>query len=316
MADYDVVCVGLLLTDILAKPLQRFPEKGRLELVDTIEMHTGGCALNTGIALARLGARVAMAGLVGQDGFGDFVLETIRREGADPIGVKRTPESGTSATVVLVSPEGERSFVHTMGANALLGIEHIDQDLVERAELLHVGSVGLLPRLDGEPMAQLFAQARAKGVTTSLDTVWDPFSRWLKIVEPVLPHVDIFLPALHEARAITGLEEPHDMARFFLDRGVRVVALKMGDRGCLVTDDEQWIEAPAYPVEVVDTTGAGDAFVAGFLMGWLKNWPLAKIARFANAVGAMCVTAIGATRGVRSLEETLRFMAQFDSSDR
>ncbi|MDZ7373034.1 MAG: carbohydrate kinase family protein [candidate division KSB1 bacterium] len=311
MAEYDVVCLGLMLTDILAQPLRRVPDPGRLELVDRIEMHTGGCALNTGLALARLGARVAMMGLVGEDGFGDFVLQEIRRANADWRSVRRTNAAGTSATVVLVSPEGERSFVHTLGANALLSLEHVDFDVIARSRLLHIGSVGLLPALDGEPMAQVLRRARELGVSTSLDTVWDPMGRWLRIVEPCLPYVDLFLPALHEARAITGLEDPEAIARFFLNRGPKVVAVKMGDQGCLVTDGQQWIREPAYAVNVVDTTGAGDAFVAGFLMGWLKAWPLQKVAQFANAVGAMCVTAIGATQGVRSLEETLAFMDSY-----
>jgi len=216
--------------------------------------------------------------------------------------------------VVLVSPEGERSFIHTLGANALLAPDHVDFDLVGRAQILHIGSVGLLPSLDGEPMAEVLRRARELGATTSLDTVWDPLGRWAKVVEPCLPHVDLFLPALHEARAITGLEEPEENARFFLDRGARIVAVKMGDRGCLVTDGDTWLTVPAYSVDVVDTTGAGDAFVAGFLMGWLRNWTLERIARFANAVGAMCVTSVGATSGVRSAEETLRFMREREAS--
>jgi sugar/nucleoside kinase (ribokinase family) len=308
MAEYDVVCLGLMLTDVLAQPIRRLPDPGRLELVDRIEMHTGGCALNTGLALARLGARVAMMGLVGEDGFGDFVLQEIRRARADCRGVRRTSAAGTSATVVLVSPGGERTFIHSLGANALLGLEHVDFDLIARARILHIGSVGLLPALDGEPMAQVLQRARELGVATSLDTVWDPMGRWLTIVEPCLPYVDLFLPALHEAKAITGLEDPEEIARFFLDRGPRVVAIKMGDRGCLVTDGSTWIRETAFPVEVVDTTGAGDAFVAGFLMGWLKGWPLEQLARLANAVGALCVTAVGATCGVRSLDETLEFI--------
>ena len=307
---YDVISAGLLLTDVLAQPLRTLPEPGRLSLVDRIKLHTGGCALNTGIALARLGARVGLVGLVGEDGFGDYVLQSIQREGADPVGVQRVQTAGTSATVVLVNPEGERSFIHSLGANALFSPEHIDLGLVSQTKIFHVGSVGLLPALDGQPMADVLRQARARGAVTSLDTVWDPFGRWLEIVEPCLPHVDIFLPALHEARMITGLDKPDEIARFFLDRGARVVAVKMGANGCYVADGEQSFHVPGYEVDVVDTTGAGDSFVAGFLVGWLQGWPLEEIARFANAVGALCVTAVGATAGVRSFDETLRFMRE------
>ncbi|NOZ56871.1 MAG: sugar kinase, partial [Calditrichaeota bacterium] len=238
------------------------------------------------------------------------VLQSIQREGADPVGVQRVPSAGTSATVVLINPEGERSFIHTLGANALFSAEHVDLDLAASARIFHVGSVGLLPAFDGEPMAEVFRQVRSRGVITSLDTVWDPFGRWLKVVEPCLPHVDLFLPALHEARMITGLEEPEANARFFLERGAKVVVIKMGAEGCYVADGEREFRVPGYRVDVVDTTGAGDSFVAGFLVGWLQGWPLEKIARFANAVGALCVTAVGATAGVKSFDETLRFMQE------
>ncbi len=307
---YDVISAGLLLTDVLAQPLRTLPEPGLLSLVDTIKLHTGGCALNTGIALARLGVRVGLVGLVGEDGFGDFVIQSIQREGADPVGVRRVSEAGTSATVVLINPEGERSFIHTLGANALFSAKDVDLELAASARIFHVGSVGLLPAFDGEPMATVLQQVRSHGVITSLDTVWDPFGRWLKVVEPCLPHVDLFTPALHEARMITGLEEPEANARFFLERGARVVAVKMGAEGCFVADREHAFHVPGYTVDVVDTTGAGDSFVAGFLVGWLQGWPLEKIARFANAVGALCVTAVGATAGVRSFDETLRFVQE------
>jgi sugar/nucleoside kinase (ribokinase family) len=131
----------------------------------------------------------------------------------------------------------------------------------------------------------------------------------LKILGPYLPYTNYFLPSLPEAQAMTSCQEPLEVARVLLDYGVEVVGLKMGVAGCLVaTRNWDAIRLPAFQVDAVDATGAGDAFVAGFMAGIWHDWPLEKTARFANAVGALCVTEVGASGGVRSLEETLEFM--------
>jgi sugar/nucleoside kinase (ribokinase family) len=131
----------------------------------------------------------------------------------------------------------------------------------------------------------------------------------MDLLAPCLPHLDYFVPSLAEARALTGLDEPEEVARALLDHGVGTVGLKMGADGCLVmTCAGDSLRMPAFEVQAVDATGAGDAFAAGFIAGVWKEWSLEKTARLANAVGALCVTGVGATGGVRSLPETLTFM--------
>ena len=146
-------------------------------------------------------------------------------------------------------------------------------------------------------------------MTTFLDTVWDDTGRWMETLAPCLPFVDYFVPSLPEGQALTGQEEPEKVARALLDCGVGTVGLKMGVDGCLVVSgDDQFIRIPAFKVDALDATGAGDAFAAGFIAGVWHGWDLEKTARFANAVGALCVTGLGASGGVKSLSETLYFM--------
>lgn len=309
---FDVVCLGIMVADVLARPVRRLPERGQLDLVDRIELHTGGCAVNTGIALAKLGVRTSVIGKVGADGFGDFIVNTLHRHGVDVSGVVRDTVANTSATMVLVGPDGERSFIHYLGANAELRQADVDMGLVRQGRILHVAGHNLMSRFDGPEAAAVLAEARSLGVETSLDTAWDASGRWLDLVEPCLHHLDYFVPSFEEARRIAGRDDPAEVARFFLDYGIRIVALKMGEQGCYVTDGERSVRLPAYPVSTVDTTGAGDCFAAGFLAGIVQGWDLEKTARLANAAGAMCVTAIGATSGIRSLEETLSFMAEME----
>jgi sugar/nucleoside kinase (ribokinase family) len=131
----------------------------------------------------------------------------------------------------------------------------------------------------------------------------------MELLEPSLPYIDYFIPSLPEAQAITGLQGPHEVASALIDQGVGNVALKMGSDGCLVmTRDGENIRLPAYDVDVVDATGAGDAFAAGFIAGVWHGWSMEKTAQFATAVGALCVTGMGALGGVRSLPETIDFM--------
>jgi sugar/nucleoside kinase (ribokinase family) len=158
-------------------------------------------------------------------------------------------------------------------------------------------------------MADVLAEARRLGLTTSLDTVWDATDRWMKILSPCLQHVDYFLPSLSEAQKLTGRREPKDVAQALRDLGVGTVALKMGPAGSYVLNETVEETIPAFCVPAVDGTGCGDAYVAGFLCGVVRDWETVRCARFANAVGAMCLTALGATAGVRTLEETEAFMA-------
>ncbi|MGC9399688.1 MAG: carbohydrate kinase family protein [Anaerolineae bacterium] len=308
-SSHPVACLGIMVADVIGRPVQRIPKPGRLVLVDEMQLHTGGCAINVATALARLHIPVTVIGKVGVDPFGDFLLDQLEQRGIERDYVSRDPQAGTSATMVMVGSDGERRFVHYIGANARLTLEDIDLELLERVKVLHVAGALVLPGLDGEPTAHLLQEARARGVITFLDTVWDDTGRWMEVLGPALPHVDYFVPSLPEAQALTGLDAPEDVAQALLDRGVGTVALKMGNAGCLVaTRDGVPRHTPAYQVQVVDATGAGDAFAAGFIAGVWLGWPLEKTARFANAVGALCVTGLGASGGVRSLEETLAFM--------
>ena len=304
-----VVCLGILVADVVARPMHAVPEPGRLVLVDEMGLHTGGCAVNSATALVNLGLPVEVIGKVGSDPFGDYLVDVLQERGIGTRGVKRDPETGTSATMVMVDPDGERRFVHYIGANAQLTKEDIDLGLVAGASILHIGGSLVLPGIDGEPTADLLRHAQANGVLTFLDTVWDDTGRWMKLLEPSLLHIDYFIPSLPEAQAIVDLDEPQEVARALLDHGPGVVGLKMGPDGCLVMNQEgETIRFPAYDVQVVDATGAGDAFAAGLITGVWMGWPLDKTVRFASAVGALCVTGVGASGGVRSLQETLQFM--------
>jgi sugar/nucleoside kinase (ribokinase family) len=296
----DVVCVGILVADVVARPIDGLPSTGSLGLVDEVALRTGGCATNTATALTRLGARAAVMGKVGRDALGDYLLGELAERGVAHEGVLRDDDAPTSATVVLVSPDGERTFLHMRGANAELRAEDLDPALLFSGRCLHVAGALVLDALDGEPCAALLAQARAKGILTSVDTVWDASGRWERIL-PSLVHTDVFMPSLAEAKAISGEPDAASAAEWLRRAGAREVVVKLGADGCYVGGSGH---VAGLEVAAVDSTGAGDAFAAGLLFGLLAGWPIERAARLANAAGALATTAVGASTGVRALAET------------
>lgn len=300
----DIVCVGIVVADAIARPVDELPERGTLALVEEITLRGGGCALNTATVLRRLGLDVSLVGKVGADAFGEFLAGLAHERGLGPGGLIVDPEAATSATVVLVDRTGERTFLHVPGANGRLSSAELEPALVLAGRALHLAGALVMPALDGEPAAALLAQAHARGLFTSMDTVWDASGRW-NLVEPALPHLDLLTPSLGEGRAITGEEAPEAVAASLRERGVGTVALTLGERGAYVAGERFSGFVDAFSVEAVDGTGSGDAFAAGLLYGLLAGWPLERAARFANAVGALAVTAVGATEGVQGLDDAL-----------
>ena len=300
----DVVCLGILVADVIARPVDEPPPAGSLGFVDEIVIHGGGCALNTASALVDLGMSAAVVGKVGADMFGDFLLRLLDERLVDREGVLRDRSVPTSATVVLVDSAGERTFLHRPGANSAVCVEELDSALLYAGRALHLAGALVMECLDGEPFARVTAEAQRRGIFTALDTVWDPTGRWARL-EPSLPHLDLAMPSLAEGQALSGEQAPPRVAVWLRERGVREVALTMGPQGCYASGEgfEGHIEAPA--VKTVDGTGAGDAFAAGVLYGKLSGWSLERAARLGCATGALATTAVGATEGVRGLAEAL-----------
>ena len=299
----DVVCLGILVVDVIARPVEGLPARGTLELVDEISMRGGGSALNTASALVRLGLRAGAAGKVGADAFGEFLLGLLDERGIDRRGVLVDEAVPTSATVVLVDGRGERTFLHLPGANGRLRAEELDHELLFSGRALHLAGALVLDDLDGEPAAEILAEARRRGLQTSLDTVFAS-GRWERVL-PSLPHADLFTPGLREAQAITGEDDPAGAASWLHDRGVKEVVVTMGPAGCYAAGSDFEGRVAAHSVDAVDGTGSGDAFAAGLVYGKLAGWPFEQAVRFASAVGALATTAVGASEGVRGLEETL-----------
>jgi sugar/nucleoside kinase (ribokinase family) len=297
-----------LVADHLCAPISHLPRPGELVLSDDLPLAIGGCAANVGIDLARLGVHVAVVGCVGRDAFGRFLLDTLQNAGVGTAAIRETNERQTSGTLI-INVEGEdRRFIHNMGANALFRAGDIPLDLVREAKVLYVGGYLLMPALDAQELAAVFAQARQWGVRTVLDIVLPGPGNHAPSLAPVLPHTDVFLPNTDEAHLITGEADPVRQAEVFRNMGAQTVAITCGGKGAVLLDAHARIRAGTYPVTFVGGTGAGDAFDAGYIAGLLAGEDPLRCLQWGSALGASCVREIGATEGVFNRDDALDYM--------
>ncbi len=306
---YRVVCLGNVLVDVLVKPVNRLPPPGGLLAVDHVEMALGGCASNTAVALSRLGVPTSLWGKVGKDPFSSFAVTELRRGGVEVSGVVKDPRVSTSATVVLVDAKARRSFLHSVAANDHILKKDVNLSRLSTFSHLHIGGYFLFPKLDGAPMADILKTAQKRGLTTSLDTAWDMKNRWMKALRPCLPHLDYFMPSEREVKMLLGHANPVKAAKAFLGLGAKCAIIKMGEKGSyLMNQRGARHHVPAFKSRVVDTTGAGDCFCAGFLKGLSLGWDLRRSLQLGNAAGARAVSKLGATAGIKSFGQVRQLM--------
>lgn len=303
----DVLCLGIIVGDFIAKPVEKMPERGKLTSVEKTELHIGGCATNTGIVLKKLGVNVSIMGKVGNDNLGNFIIGKLKEEGVNTDYIKISERFTTSGTSVLVHSDGERSFLHSVGANSDFTIDDINFSLLKNFYILHIAGPYLMPKFIGKDLYLTLKKAKELNLITSLDTVWDAFGIWFEGIKDSLSYIDYFFTSLEEARMISGRKEKEEICSFFLEKGVKNVCLKMGENGSYIVNKNENYYFPALKVNVVDTTGAGDGYVAGFIKGLIENYNFKKCGLLANIVGAKITTAMGATSGVKNWDDLLNF---------
>jgi sugar/nucleoside kinase (ribokinase family) len=301
--DLDVLVIGEVNPDIVVRAADPRPAFGQVERwVDAIDLVIGSSSVIFACGAVRLGLRVAMAGVVGDDALGRFMLAEMTERGLDVAAVRVEPHVPTGASVILSGPT-DRAILTAPGTMPLLRVADVPDALVARARHLHAGSVFLLDAARPD-LAASFRAARAGGATTSLDPNWDPREAWDGGVRALLAETDVFLPNAAEATRIAGVDDIEDAARALLRLGARIVAVKLGPQGALVaTGDGTLLRCPALPIDPLDTTGAGDAFDAGFLAGWLAGRPLDACLALGVACGSLSTRGLGGTATQPTLAE-------------
>ena len=298
-----VNCLGIFVVDGLCGPIAHYPVTGKTPQVvaDFIRFQPGGGAANSSLALADLGVPVRVFSKVGADVNGRFVVDTLKARGVDIAGVRAAEGETTPFTFVGIHPHGDRTFVHTPGANKTFAAADLDPALLFDADMLFYQDFWVLPQLDGAPAAALLAEARRRGVVTLLDECWGLGPDRAKL-EAVLPHLDYFLPSYDDLLAIYPGRDQAAMIRLLRDKGVGKVILKLGPQGCLVGADAAPVTVPSRADKIVDTTGAGDCFDAGFIAGLAHGLDDVAAARIGALTAAVCIRHVGGANGIPRYE--------------
>jgi sugar/nucleoside kinase (ribokinase family) len=308
--DVDILVVGEINPDIVVSDPDPVPVFGEVErVVESIRMTVGSSSAIFACGAARLGLRVAFYGVVGDDPFGRYMLEALAGRGIDVAACTVEPDRPTGATVILTSGR-DRAMLTGLGTIGALDVEGIPAALVGRARHVHLGAFFLQDE-HRDRLAPFFAEARARGLTTSFDTNWDPTERWDGGIDEMLRATDVFLPNAAEARRIAGIDDVEVAARALAARGAAgrsdgepIVAVKLGAAGALACRaDGLIVRVDGLPTEPIDTTGAGDSFDAGFLRAWLDGGDLRASLELGAACGALSTRRAGGVDGQATLAE-------------
>jgi sugar/nucleoside kinase (ribokinase family) len=301
-----ILVVGEINVDFVFKGCHAAPTLGKEVLADDFLMTPGSSAMICAMGLARLGNHVIFHGKLGMDASGKFCLHALHDAGIDVASLRPDSALRTGVTASLSTTQ-DRALVTFPGAMAELREEDIKDGLLEKSDHLHVSSYylqrGLRPGCK-----RLFARAAEAGLTTSLDPGFDPDQRWGDDLLDTLREVDIFLPNEEELLAITGQSVVKD-ALMALQNGRTRTIVKRGRRGCSSLHEDQWANVPAYLVDAIDSTGAGDSFDAGFLHAWLRELPWLDCMRWGSACGSLSTRGIGGTGSQATVDEALMLMA-------
>lgn len=307
MKNIDVVVVGELNADLILTG-EVTPQFGQAEkLVDDATLTLGSSSAIFACGVARLGLRVAFIGKIGDDEFGRFVKSYLENRGVDTSGVVVDEQIKTGLSVIL-SRGNDRAILTYSGSIAALRYEEISQALLAQARHLHLGSYFMLDTMQPD-IPRLFDQAHAYGLSVSLDTNYDPTEMWNSGLAEALARTDIFMPNAAELLAITRSADI-DTALEVISKQIPLVAVKLGPAGAVTRRGTETVRAKSLSVAVVDTTGAGDSFDAGFVYGYLANWELPQALRLGCICGALSTRAAGGTAAQPTLAEATTYKSE------
>ena len=307
MPEFDASFVGFATLDIAGRPVPELPEGGGIAFLEEIRINPAGTATGAAMNAAKLGAHSRFVCCVGEDEKGDFLVNTCEKLGLDCSMVQRTDKIQTSSTILAIRPNGDRPCLHCRGASDHLFINEEDFDDVCDARILHYGGTGFIRAMESGQGEKLLKHAKANGLVTTFDLI-GPEADTVDKLRKLLPHVDYFMPSMEEAEQMSGLSDPSDIGQFFMDIGAGICVFKWGPNGSFVKSADMELRVPAFKVRVSDTTGCGDSFCGGFVVGLSMGYDLEEACRLGTAASGLVATGLGSDAGVIDLETTLEFM--------
>jgi sugar/nucleoside kinase (ribokinase family) len=298
--------LGAHVFDVHAKYVEQIPDGQGGALIEEIRVSPAGAAGGTAITMAKLGARTVTVGAIGSDDIGDLLVTMLAKLGVETDHLARKNGVQTSATVLPIRPNGDRPALHVIGANGSFTRDDVPWDLIEQADTLHLGG----PEFMHELAPEILGFAREHGVRTSADVLADGWPELLDMIAPALENVDWFLPNEDQAMKLTGADDAEAAGRALIERGIGGCAITCGARGSVVVSAGTAERVPAFQTDVVDTTGCGDAFSAGFMRGLSLGRSPTDAARLGSACASLVAQGLGSDAGEFDLTVADEFAAQ------
>jgi ribokinase len=310
----SILVLGDINLDVLMH-VPAYPAPGGEAVTERIITRLGGSAANTAVVLSRLGLEVRLLSRVGNDPWGQLALDALAQAGVGLDLVQRDPAAATGLMFTVVTPDGERTMFGQRGANPLTDPAAITPDTLRGADLLHLSGYALLEIPQREAAVRAMELAHQRGLLVVLDTAYLPALKIPHVFRQYLPALDACILGLQEAQALLGAGEPEAAVSALLEAGVRLAALKLGAGGCLLAEGAATHLSPAFPVDVVDTTGAGDAFSAGLIYARLHGLSLSALGTLANTLGGLATTVHGAGTALPGKVELLHYLRLRQASE-
>ena len=307
---HDCLSLGILFADVVCQPISHLPVPGELVPTDRVELSLGGCASNVATNLSRFDMSVGLCGCIGDDPFSDFIEQTMRsKSGVDTSRLARIANSGPGTSMIVNVQGQDRRFISTTGANGYFRLTDVPDEWLSAGTIIYIGGFLMMPKLESPETLDVLRIARERGCRIILDVVLYGDRPYWDVIQPLLPYTDIFVPNDHEAERISGLSDPLDQAKYFLDSGAGAAVITCGEKGTLYYSAKEKFRLGIFPTEFVGGTGAGDAFNSGFIAAMHRNLPPIECVTWGSALGASCVRHISATHSVFSLAELQEYLA-------
>lgn len=306
---FDIIALGELNVDLILNQIEGFPEVGKEKFAHQMTLTLGSSTAIFAANAASLGVKVAFCGMIGNDSFGDLVEQSLRAKKVDTGYLIRTDKYATGATICMNYDE-DRANLTYQGAMDAMGLSDINPDIFRNTKHIHISSVFMQSALKRDLM-QILRLARENGVTTSLDTQWDPAEKWDLDYREVLPLISVFMPNEKELCALTRSKTVDEAVEKILPY-INAAVIKQGSRGSLLLtkDGVRHQQTAMLNTRVVDAIGAGDSFNSGFIAQFVQGASLTDCQRYGNMTGAVNTTAAGGTAAFTSREEVERIAAE------
>jgi sugar/nucleoside kinase (ribokinase family) len=303
-------CAGILVKDTFCGPLKTLPAPGELVAIEAFKTSVGGCAANVAIDLRKQSQTVELVGCIGQDAAGAYLVKELQAAQVNCDQLAYTAEYPTSETVILLVEGQDRRYLHSFGANRAFKVSDIHREWVAALDLFYLGGLFAMPGIVVDELIALLAFAREQKVITVVDVVLPTDFQRAAEMERLLPHVDWFLPNDTEAAALTGRADPLEAIQTFRRWGGHDIIVTLGDQGAVAVFGNEYWRSFAHPGQIVDPSGAGDAFASGLITGIAKGWAFSRSLQYASLLGASATWMVGTTDGVLTEAHAERTMAE------